>query len=113
MAAGIPVVATEKGAEGLGLRHGEDILFARDGNEFVRHISELFDNPDLAIRLCNRARLKVASKFSWDAIVPKFEDELFAAGVTAEQRPLPPDRAGVEPAKVLAWAPRLCRVGIA
>ncbi|MGA7872485.1 MAG: glycosyltransferase family 4 protein [Candidatus Binatus sp.] len=89
MAAGIPVVATEKAAEGLGLKHGEDILFARDGDEFVRRISELFDNPHPVARLCERGRLKAASKFSWDAIVRKFEDDMLMAGRTPNQGACP------------------------
>lgn len=79
MAIGIPVVATEKAAEGLSLKHGEDILIARDADEFVCRISELFDNPDFVTRLCKRARDKAASKFAWDAIVRKFEDDIVMA----------------------------------
>ncbi|MFZ0245712.1 glycosyltransferase family 4 protein [Candidatus Binatus sp.] len=89
MAAGIPVVATEKAAEGLSLKHGEDILFARDGDEFVRRISELFDSPDFVARLCERGRLKAASKFSWDGIARKFEDDILMAGGTPDQGACP------------------------
>jgi glycosyltransferase involved in cell wall biosynthesis len=85
MAAGIPVVATEKAAEGLSLKHGEDILFARDRDEFVRRISELFDNPDFVARLRERGRLKVASKFTWDSIARKFQDDILMAGGAADQ----------------------------
>ncbi len=89
MAAGIPVVATEKAAEGLSLKHGEDILFARDGDEFVQRISELFDDPEFAARLCERGRLKATSKFSWDGIARKFEDDILMAGGTPDQGACP------------------------
>ncbi len=85
MAAGVPVVATEKAAEGLSLKNGEDILFARDRDEFVGRISELFDNPDFVARLRERARLKVASKFTWDSIARKFQDDILMAGGTGDQ----------------------------
>ncbi len=85
MAVGIPVVATEKAAEGLSLKHGEEILFARDGDEFVGRISQLFDNPDFVIRLCEQARLKVASKFTWDILARKFQDDILMPGGTPDQ----------------------------
>jgi glycosyltransferase involved in cell wall biosynthesis len=85
MATGVPVVATEKAAEGLSLKNGEDILFARDRDEFVGRISELFDNPDFAARLRERARLKVASKFAWDSIARKFRDDMIMTGWAADQ----------------------------
>src|SRR5208282_5953149 len=85
MAAGVPVVATEKAAEGLSLENGEDILFARDRDEFVGRISELFDNPDFAARLRERARHTVASKFTWDSIARKFQDDMLTAGGAADQ----------------------------
>ena len=77
MAAGIPVVATEKAAEGLSLTHGKDILFARNADEFVRCLGELFDNPGLAAGLRERAAITIA-KFSWQTIVNDFEQALHA-----------------------------------
>jgi glycosyltransferase involved in cell wall biosynthesis len=63
MAAGIPVVATEKAAEGLSLTHGKDILFARNADEFVRCVGELFDNPGLAAGLRERAAINNCELF--------------------------------------------------
>jgi glycosyltransferase involved in cell wall biosynthesis len=76
MAAGIPVVATEKAAEGLSVTHGRDILFARNADEFVTCIGELFDNPELAAGLRQRAAITIA-KFCWQTIVNDFERVLY------------------------------------
>jgi polysaccharide biosynthesis protein PslH len=75
MAAGIPIVATEKAAEGLSLKHGEDILFARNSGDFVRCISDLFSNSILAARLRERSA-ETVKRFSWRTIVDKFESQL-------------------------------------
>jgi glycosyltransferase involved in cell wall biosynthesis len=73
MAAGVPIVATEKAAEGLSVRHGEEILFASDKDEFVRRLSEVFKEPRLASHLRRNAQRKVAAEFSWQVIVRNFE----------------------------------------
>lgn len=72
MAAGLPVVATRKAAEGLPVSDGEEILFAQDGGQFVNRIAQLFENPDLAQSLRARARLMVAKSFAWEAITERF-----------------------------------------
>jgi glycosyltransferase involved in cell wall biosynthesis len=76
LAAGIPVVATEKAAEGLSLTHGKDILFANNTDEFVRCLGNLFDNPGFAAGLRERAAITVA-RFSWQTIVNEFERTLY------------------------------------
>ena len=87
LAAGIPVVATEKAAEGLSLTHGKDILFARNIEEFLNCLGELFDNPRLAERLREKAAITIA-RFSWQTIVNDFE------------RVLQPDGSGFLPNRV-------------
>jgi glycosyltransferase involved in cell wall biosynthesis len=75
LAAGIPVVATQKAAEGLPLIHGKDILLAQNVDEFIRCVGDLFDNPDLAASLRAQGTESVA-KFSWKAIVSEFEESV-------------------------------------
>ncbi len=69
MAAGLPVVSTTIGAEGLEVRHGRDILLADTPEEFFRSVKHLFDNPDLAAKICQNALSLVQKKYSWNAIV--------------------------------------------
>ena len=47
-AAGIPVVSTPLGAEGLAGKDGEICALAEDPAEFARKIVELFDDPEKA-----------------------------------------------------------------
>jgi glycosyltransferase involved in cell wall biosynthesis len=72
LAAGLPIVATAKAAEGLSLTDGQDVVFARSADEFVARIGELFDNPALAEGLRIQGANTVA-KFSWDTIVREFD----------------------------------------
>ena len=58
-AAGIPVVSTPLGAEGLAGKDGEICSLAADPAEFAAKIVELFDDPDKARGLACRARERV------------------------------------------------------
>ncbi len=55
-AAGIPVVSTRLGAEGLTASDGEICTLADDPAEFAEKILELFANPEKARQLAKRAR---------------------------------------------------------
>jgi GT2 family glycosyltransferase len=60
-AAGIPVVSTPLGAEGLSEKDGEICALAADPGEFARKIIELFDDPEKARKLACRAREHVVA----------------------------------------------------
>ncbi len=60
-AAGIPVVSTPLGAEGLAEKDGEICALAADPADFARQIIELFDHPETAQRLACRAREHVVA----------------------------------------------------
>ena len=64
-AAGIPVVSTRVGAEGLARQDGDLCALADDPAEFAQKILALFDSPDLAAQMAQRARLEVEA--NWDA----------------------------------------------
>lgn len=67
--AGIPVVSTTIGAEGLNAQHGEHLLLADDALGFVRSITELIEDSSVANRLRTQARQFVVQKFDWEIIV--------------------------------------------
>ncbi|KHD08152.1 hypothetical protein PN36_18035 [Candidatus Thiomargarita nelsonii] len=46
-AAGVPVVATQKGAEGIEVVQGQDIFIEEDMDKFVNQIIQLIENPEL------------------------------------------------------------------
>jgi glycosyltransferase involved in cell wall biosynthesis len=68
MALGTPVVATRKGAEGLDLTDGEDILIADTAEEFADATVRLLCDDDFHARIAARARETVAARYNWDRI---------------------------------------------
>ena len=66
-AAGIPVVSTRVGAEGLIGKDGELCLVADAPEQFAERVLELFDNPGLTAAMATRARAEVEAH--WDTAV--------------------------------------------
>ncbi|HET6950149.1 MAG TPA: glycosyltransferase family 4 protein, partial [Acidimicrobiales bacterium] len=67
MAAGVPVVTTSVGAEGLGAVHGRDLLVADDADEFGAHVVALQRDADLWRRVADAGRAHVEHRFGVDA----------------------------------------------
>jgi GT2 family glycosyltransferase/glycosyltransferase involved in cell wall biosynthesis len=61
-AAGIPVVSTRLGAEGLTAKDGEICALADDPRAFAGHVLELLKNPRQAGEMAGRARAEVVAK---------------------------------------------------
>ncbi len=61
-AAGIPVVSTRLGAEGLADRDGEICALADQPADFARHVVELLRDPHKAAAMAERAREEVVTK---------------------------------------------------
>jgi glycosyltransferase involved in cell wall biosynthesis len=79
MAAGVPVVSTSIGAEGLNYTDGEDILIADSPAQFADACARILSDPALAARIAANARHLVTSRFSWDRVVVDFENLILAA----------------------------------
>ena len=73
MAAGAPVVSTSIGAEGLGLRDGEQILLGDSPDQFAARCCEMLGNEDARRRLGAAGREHVVRCCSWDAVTDQFE----------------------------------------
>ena len=73
MATGIPVVSTRVGAEGLPVKHGENILLADAPAEIAAQIAILFDQPRQAAQIGKAGRVLVQAKYGWDAVNRVFE----------------------------------------
>ena len=82
MAAGVPVVSTRLGAEGLEMVHGENILLAETPEEFVRALQDLSGASTLRAKLVEGARRLVASEYDW----PLLGERLFEAHQEALRR---------------------------
>lgn len=83
-AAGIPVVATTIGAEGLRYTQGENILVADDPAEFADHVCRIMEDHDLARKLSVAGRSLVQQQYSLDIAV-KRHDEAYQALVKSSQ----------------------------
>jgi glycosyltransferase involved in cell wall biosynthesis len=68
LTAGLPVVSTRLGAEGLGLRAGEDFLLGESPAELAERISELLESPDRRQELAERGRKLAREKWSLSSI---------------------------------------------
>src|SRR4029453_10200388 len=80
MAAGTPVVATSKGAEGIRARTGEHLLIPDDATTFAAQVVALLADPALRARLALASRELVAEHYDWSAIGPRFEALVRAIG---------------------------------
>jgi sugar transferase (PEP-CTERM/EpsH1 system associated) len=73
MAAGVPVVSTTIGAEGLAVQPGVEILLADDPAPFAECCLRLMDDSAARTRMAQAARERVSSCFSWEAAALAFE----------------------------------------
>lgn len=76
MALGTPVVSTSKGAEGLEVTHGEDILIADTPSEFADAVLRLLDDRALRAGLAANGRRLVESRYGWESIAEKLDEVL-------------------------------------
>jgi glycosyltransferase involved in cell wall biosynthesis len=73
MAAGLPVVSTSIGAEGLELQAGRQLLIADDEDSFASQCVRLLDRSSLREQLVHEGRLRVKEKYEWRCIAPLVE----------------------------------------
>lgn len=72
MALGTPVVSTSKGAEGLQVVHGENILIADKPREFARAVLDILQNPTLREKLSVEGRRLVTDRYSSEVMGKRF-----------------------------------------
>jgi len=73
MAMGKAVVSTTMGAEGLPVRHGENILLVDEPADFARQVVQLLRDPEGRARLGRTARRLVEENYGWPAVAAHFE----------------------------------------
>jgi glycosyltransferase involved in cell wall biosynthesis len=76
MALGTPVVSTTRGAEGLDVTPGENILLADNPNEFADATLRLLDDDALQDKLTANGRRLVREKYNWDEIGERLDQFL-------------------------------------
>jgi glycosyltransferase involved in cell wall biosynthesis len=73
MAAGLPVVSTAVGAEGLAYTAGKDMLIADGAAEFAAACLRLLEDEAERRRVAAAALELVEGRFSWAAVTAEFE----------------------------------------
>jgi len=73
MAAGVPVIATKIGVEGLLVQEGKHILLANNPDEFVNKINLLLNDKKLYQTIQKNAYKLIKDKYSWSKIAKKLE----------------------------------------
>jgi glycosyltransferase involved in cell wall biosynthesis len=76
MAAGVPVVASDRGLEGLAVEHPQRALRANTTDEYIDAISHLFDHPDQRALLAKQARELIETTFTWEQAGQHYEQIL-------------------------------------
>ena len=76
MAAGLPVVTTKKGAEGLGLQTGKHVLYAETAQEFGEAILRILCSRPLSEKLSLEATVLIREKFDWTPVLQRFASQL-------------------------------------
>jgi glycosyltransferase involved in cell wall biosynthesis len=71
MAAGVPVVSTGIGCEGLNLRDGEHLLIADTPRRFTDCIIRLLDDESFRGEMIRKARALVENEYDWALIARK------------------------------------------
>lgn len=74
MAAGVPVVSTTVGAEGLHMRHDHDLLLADDAPALSAAILRLLQDSSLRKTLAENALQHVTQKFAWTQSAEKLRE---------------------------------------
>jgi sugar transferase (PEP-CTERM/EpsH1 system associated) len=82
MAAGIPVISTKLGAEGLDLQDGTHLLIADSASEMIAAVSRLAASPELWQRLSQSGREVVSRLYDWRAL----SEELYRLHCAATER---------------------------
>ena len=73
MAAGVPVVSTRVGAEGLHYKDGEDIVLACDPGELAAACVRLLSDDEARRAISHNALTRAQREFSWEAVSREFE----------------------------------------
>jgi glycosyltransferase involved in cell wall biosynthesis len=72
-AAGIPVVSTRLGAEGLARQDGDICALADTPEDFAAHAVELLRSPDKAMKMAERARRQVVDHWDMTTLTVRLE----------------------------------------
>jgi len=75
-AAGIPMVSTTLGAEGIPVRDGVEMLIADEPNDFSQAVIRILQNPNLASNLAVNCKKIIDKSYSVDALIKEANEIL-------------------------------------
>jgi sugar transferase (PEP-CTERM/EpsH1 system associated) len=78
MAMGLPVVSSQIGFEGIGASHGEEILLAKNKNEFVNSITNLLSDENYRRYIGESGKNHVIQNFSWEKVAEILENYFYS-----------------------------------
>ena len=76
MAMGVPVISSRTAARGVDAVVGQHILAATTADEYVAHISEIFDSEALRDKLAKAGRERVKSHHNWPRAMALFTNAI-------------------------------------
>lgn len=85
-AVGRPVVSTARGAHGIDGVDGDHLLIREDAAAIAAGVLQLWREPDLRARICERALALVRADYSWTAAVERIRHSLAAAPAPGDGR---------------------------
>jgi sugar transferase (PEP-CTERM/EpsH1 system associated) len=94
MAAGVPVVSTTLGAEGLDVRHGENILIADTNEQLIEAISAVVGNEEQRKQLSTAGRALVSSRYDWSRLGASLFEVYGELKGARDKRLVPPELGG-------------------
>ena len=77
MAAGIPVISSKTGVEGLEVTNKKDVFIAKNYSDFIKYSLILLKNPSLYQKIRENARKLIEKKYNWPMIASQLETIYF------------------------------------
>ncbi len=74
MAMGIPVVCSNIGFAGLGIKSGEGAIMQTDPHEFAKSVTNILSSEQQRATIGNEGIKVIKSKFDWDVVALKLEE---------------------------------------
>jgi glycosyltransferase involved in cell wall biosynthesis len=71
-----PIVSTSKGAEGLEIEDGANIIIREEPAQIAQAILDLWQNTDLRARICDSGFCLVKDRYSWHSAAQSIHDSL-------------------------------------
>ena len=103
LAAGVPIVTTPIGAEGMGLEDGKHVLMAEEAKAFADAVVRLYQNRELRVQLAEAGRKLMMSRFGSHTVGDLWRRILDRARAVVEirneKRAAHAREDGVEPAR--------------